>query len=129
MHMFWGSCTWRVELSQRQINCRLIHNYKILLRVFLQKYKYRCCLAMRTCPGSYFPLVFGYWKRPISANLKVWHGIMRRSNRNFNISPPPPPPGKPRAFDYFLCPGVGNLTGKALQGVGNLTLPGWGGEN
>ena len=42
---------------------------------------------------------------------------------------PPPPPGKPRAFDYFLCPGVGNLTGKAFPGVGNLTLPGWGGEN
>ena len=41
----------------------------------------------------------------------------------------PPPPGKPRAFDYFLCPGVGNLTGKAFPGVGNLTLPGWGGEN
>ena len=59
--------------------------------------------------------------------------IMRRSNRNFNIPPTPPPPptppGKPRAFDYFLCPGVGNLTGKAFQGVGNLTLPGWGGEN
>ena len=46
---------------------------------------------------------------------------MRRSNRNFNI---PPPPGKPRAFDYFLCPGVGNLTDKAFPGVGNLTLPG-----
>ena len=45
---------------------------------------------------------------------------MRRSNRNFNI----PPPGKPRAFDYFLCPGVGNLTDKAFPGVGNLTLPG-----
>ena len=41
----------------------------------------------------------------------------------------PPPPGKPRAFDYFLCPGEGNLTGKAFPGVGNLTLPGWGGEN
>ena len=22
---------------------------------------------------------------------------------------PPPPPGKPRAFDYFLCPGSGKL--------------------
>ena len=42
---------------------------------------------------------------------------------------PPPPSGKPRAFDYFLCPGVGNLTGKASPGVGNLTLRGWGGEN
>ena len=30
----------------------------------------------------------------------------------------------PRAFDYFLCPGVGNLTDKAFPGVGNLTLPG-----
>ena len=36
---------------------------------------------------------------------------------------------KPRAFDYFLCPGMGNLTGKAFSGMGNLTLPGWGGEN
>ena len=54
-----------------------------------------------------------------------WWEVMRRSNRNFNI----PPPGKPRAFDYFLCPGVGNLTGKAFPGVGNLTLSGWGGEN
>ena len=24
---------------------------------------------------------------------------------------------------------MGNLTGKAFPGVGNLTLPGWGGEN
>ena len=23
--------------------------------------------------------------------------------------PPPPPPGKPRAFDYFLCPGSGEF--------------------
>ena len=52
--------------------------------------------------------------------------IMRRSNLNFNI---PPPPGKRRAFNYFLFPEVGNLTGKAFPGVGNLTLPGWGGEN
>ena len=29
---------------------------------------------------------------------------MYRSNRNFNI-----PPGKPRAFDYFLCPGSGEF--------------------
>ena len=50
---------------------------------------------------------------------------MHRSNRNFNI---PPPPGKPRAFDYFLCPGVGSLTGKAFPGVGSLTLPGWVGK-
>ena len=34
--------------------------------------------------------------------------LMRRSNRNFNI---PPTPGKPRAFDYFLCPGSGEFDG------------------
>ena len=32
---------------------------------------------------------------------------------------PPPSPVKLRAFDYFLCLGVGNLTGKAFRGVGN----------
>ena len=40
--------------------------------------------------------------------------FMHRSNRNFNI---PPAPGKPRALDYFLCPGSGNLT---------FTWVGWG---
>ena len=50
--------------------------------------------------------------------------VMRRSNRNFNI-----PPGKPRAFDYVLCLGVGNLICKAFPGVGIWLLPGCGGEN
>ena len=31
--------------------------------------------------------------------------FVRRSIRNINITPPPPPPGKPRPFEYFLCPG------------------------
>ena len=31
--------------------------------------------------------------------------VMRRSNRDFNI----PYPGKPRAFDYSLCPGSGEF--------------------
>ena len=57
--------------------------------------------------------------------LGIFWDVMRQSNRNFDI----PPPGKPRAFDYFLCLGVGNLTGKVFPGVGNMTLPGWGGEN
>ena len=30
---------------------------------------------------------------------------MRRSTRNFNI----PSPSKPRAFDYSLCPGSGEI--------------------
>ena len=30
----------------------------------------------------------------------------------------PPRPGKPRAFDHFLCPGVGNLICKVLPVVG-----------
>ena len=55
------------------------------------------------------PCVFCSLSAQISLKLKNISTLMRRSNRNFNI--PPPPPGKPRAFDYFLCPGVGNLTG------------------
>ena len=34
--------------------------------------------------------------------------VLHRSSRNFN-PPPPPPRGKPRAFDYFLCPGSGEF--------------------
>ena len=41
--------------------------------------------------------------------------IMCRSNRNLNI----PPPGKPRAFDYFLCPGSGEFD-LYLGGVGKI---------
>ena len=44
------------------------------------------------------------------------------SNQNFNILPPNLPTGKPPAFDYFLCLGVGNLTGEAFSGVGNFTF-------
>ena len=50
----------------------------------------------------------------------MYRRLMCRSIRNFNI-----PPGIPRAFYYFLCPGVGNLTRKAFPGVGNLTFA-WG---
>ena len=41
---------------------------------------------------------------------------MHRSNRNFNI---PPAPGKPRAFDYLLCPGSGEFD-VYLGGVGKI---------
>ena len=44
-------------------------------------------------------------------------------------SPPPPPRENPGHLTIFCARGVGNLTGKAFPGVGNLTLPGWGGEN
>ena len=43
--------------------------------------------------------------------------------------PPPPPRANPRHLTIFCARGVGNLTDKAFPGVGNLTLPGWGGEN
>ena len=45
--------------------------------------------------------------------------------------PPPPPPSRanPRHLTIFCARGVGNLTDKAFPGVGNLTLPGWVGEN
>ena len=46
----------------------------------------------------------------------MFAGIMYRSNRNFNI---PSPPGKPRAFDYFLCPGSGEFD-LYLGGVGKI---------
>ena len=52
---------------------------------------------------------------------------MRRSNRNLNI--PPPPRANPGHLTIFCARRVGNLTGKAFPGVGNFTLPGWGGEN
>ena len=42
---------------------------------------------------------------------------MRRSNRDFNILPIPP--GKPRAFDYFLCPESGEFD-FCLGGVGKI---------
>ena len=42
--------------------------------------------------------------------------LMRRSNRNFNI---PPSPGKPRAFDYTLCPGSGEFD-LSQCGVGKI---------
>ena len=50
--------------------------------------------------------------------------------RNFKIHfPPSPQPGKPWAFDYFMCPGSGNLSGMAfpggdfyLGGVGKIEL-------
>ena len=50
---------------------------------------------------------------------------MRRSNRNFNI---PPPRANPGHLTTFCARGVGNLTGKAFPGVGNLTFAwvGWG---
>ena len=51
---------------------------------------------------------------------------MRRSNRNFNI---PSPLGIPQAFDYSLCSGNGNLTGRAFPGWGTWPLSGWVGEN
>ena len=50
--------------------------------------------------------------------------------RNFKIhSPPLPQPGKAPAFDYFIFPGVGNLTGMAFPGPGILLLTGWGEQN
>ena len=51
--------------------------------------------------------------------------FMRRSNRNFNI---PPPRANPGHLTIFCARGVGNLTGKAFPGVGNLTFAwvGWG---
>ena len=42
--------------------------------------------------------------------------VMHRSNRNFNVFPPP---GKPRAFDYFVCPGSGEFD-LYLGGVGKI---------
>ena len=93
------------------------HSYKIILEQRQERDQLNSLKEQLMICSSAF------WKQKCE-NLKNV-SLMRRSNRNFNI----PPPGKPRAFDYFLCPGVGNLTGKAFPGVGNLTLPGWGGEN
>ena len=42
--------------------------------------------------------------------------------------PPPPPQANPGHLTIFCARGVGNLTGKAFPGVGNLTFAwvGWG---
>ena len=50
--------------------------------------------------------------------------LMRRSIRKINI----PPRANPGHLNVFFARGVGNLIWKAIPGVGNLTLPGWGGE-
>ena len=44
----------------RDRNRRVIHNYKILSRVFLQKYKYRCCLADAYLSGFIFSACFWF---------------------------------------------------------------------
>ena len=51
--------------------------------------------------------------------------FMHQSNGNFNI---PPPRANPGHLTTFCAWGVGNLTGKAFLGVGNLTFAwvGWG---
>ena len=41
---------------------------------------------------------------------------------------PRPPRANPGHLTIFCARGVGNLTGKAFPGVGNLTFA-WGGEN
>ena len=44
--------------------------------------------------------------------MEISPAVVRRSNRNFNISPW----ANPKAFDYFLsAPGVGNLIGKVFR--------------
>ena len=40
----------------------------------------------------------------------------------------PTPRANPGYLNVFFARGVGNLIWKAIPGVGNLTLPGWGGE-
>ena len=50
--------------------------------------------------------------------------IMRRSTRNFNIPTLPSHPSRPNPgqLTILYARGVGNLTGKAFSGVGNLTF-------
>ena len=50
---------------------------------------------------------------------------MGRSIRNINI---PPCRACPGHLNVFFARGAGNLILRAIPGVGNLTLPGWGGE-
>jgi len=57
-------------------------------------------------------------KEPVVRSWSV-DSVYASSNQNLNILPPK---GKPRAFDYFLCLGVGNLSGEAFSGVGNFTF-------
>ena len=55
-----------------------------------------------------------HWRQCRLRNSK--NKVMRQSNQNFNI---PPPPGKPRVFDYSLCPWSGEFN-LCLGRVGKL---------
>ena len=63
-------------------------------------------------------------RRTVERRLSEF-GLMRRSNRNFNT--PSRPRENPEHLTIFCARGVGNLTGKAFLGVGNLTFAwvGW----
>ena len=67
MHMLWGSLHMTCGTTLRNRNHRVIHNYKMLSRVFLQKYNQsnkeihykgfhykRCCLADAYLSGFIF---------------------------------------------------------------------------
>ena len=72
-------------------------------------------LGLLTCDA--IDLVHGHFNYGHCNFSKETLSVMRRSNRNLNI--PPPPPGKPRAFDYPLCPGCGEFD-LCLRGVGKI---------
>ena len=72
----------------------------------------------------------------IVSSLHALSSVIHINNNNDNLcadqietSTSPPPRANPGYLTIFCARGVGNLTDKAFPGVGNLTLPGWGGEN
>ena len=50
--------------------------------------------------------------------MLVFYGIMYRSNRSFNMTPP----GIPRAFDTFAFPGRREFDDQSLPGGGEFEL-------
>ena len=50
--------------------------------------------------------------------MSIWDGAYAPIKSKLQ-HPPPLPPGKPRAFDYFLCPGSGEFD-LYQGGVGKL---------
>ena len=54
---------------------------------------------------------------PVSSPLKAYAAIKSKLQHPHSL--PPPTPGKPRAFDYLLCPGSVEFD-LCLRGVGKI---------
>ena len=80
------------------------------------------CLPRAACQSSGQRLRFSLGiLQNFPAKVMCIYFFMRRSNRNFNISPPlPPPPGKARAFELLK---IGSFQIPAPSGQNSVQIP------